>query len=126
MGVDYYQNTLYEIFSKFKKKFGGWRAGSEHLLLFQRTQVSFPASTWQLTIVYNSSSRESDALVCSPKAPEMHMIHRLMCRQSSHKHKRKANSFRALPVALHLTHRTKIHPAEVLSLLSEGAVPILK
>jgi hypothetical protein len=34
----------------------------EHWLFFQRTQVQFPAPTWRLTTVSNSSSRGSDTL----------------------------------------------------------------
>jgi hypothetical protein len=33
------------------------------LLLFQRIQVQFPAPTWQLTTVFNSSSRGSGSFI---------------------------------------------------------------
>jgi hypothetical protein len=32
------------------------------LVFFQKTRVQFPAHTWQLITVYNSSSRGSDTL----------------------------------------------------------------
>jgi hypothetical protein len=38
-----------------------WFSDSEHLLLFQKTLVWFPASTWMLATLCNSSSRRSDA-----------------------------------------------------------------
>lgn len=37
-------------------------SGQEHWVFFQRTQVQFPACTWQLTAVSNSSSGGSDTL----------------------------------------------------------------
>jgi hypothetical protein len=40
-----------------------WLSGLEHELIFQRTQVQFPAPTWWLTTVCNPSSRGSDTLL---------------------------------------------------------------
>jgi hypothetical protein len=36
-------------------------------VLLQKIQVQFPASTWQLTNICNSSSRESEAYFWPPK-----------------------------------------------------------
>ena len=37
-------------------------------LLFEKTQVQFPGSIWQLTVICNSSSKESDAFLWSLQA----------------------------------------------------------
>jgi hypothetical protein len=39
-----------------------WLRGLKRLL-FQRTQIQFPAPTWQLTTVCNFSSKGSDSLI---------------------------------------------------------------
>lgn len=48
-------NSLKEDFMMRKKnQLWGWRV-QEHMSFFQKTQVLFPAPTWQITNVYNSS-----------------------------------------------------------------------
>ena len=45
--------------------FVGWRDVAEYWLLFQRTEVQFPAPTWQLETVCSYLSRGSDTLIPS-------------------------------------------------------------
>jgi hypothetical protein len=49
--------------------FRNWRNGlvvkSTHWLLFERSQVQFPATTWWLIIVCNSGSKGSDFLLAT-------------------------------------------------------------
>lgn len=40
-----------------------WFSSKEHWLLYQRTGVQFPASTWQFTIVCNSRSNGSNIFI---------------------------------------------------------------
>ena len=50
----------------FKKTVQGlerWLCSQEHSLLFQRTQVQFPAPTWRLPSVCNSRSRKSSNVI---------------------------------------------------------------
>jgi hypothetical protein len=44
-------------------------------LFFQRTRVQFPATTWRLTAMRNSSSSESDALFWPPEGTQRASIH---------------------------------------------------
>lgn len=60
----------------------GLREGS----VFQRTRV-WLLIPWWLTTVSNSSSRETDALFWTCRAPGMRMVHRHTCRWNSHTHK---------------------------------------
>ena len=43
-----------------------WLSSEEDCLLFRRTQVQFPASTWQLTAVLNSRIRGIRCLLLAP------------------------------------------------------------
>lgn len=55
----------------------GWISGSavkKHVLILQRTEVQSPAPTWWLTIVYNSTSRVSNAPFWLPWIPGPHMV----------------------------------------------------
>lgn len=49
--------------------------------------VQFTASTRQLTAICNFSSRESDALYWSLRAPDGHIVHRHLCKQNTLTHK---------------------------------------
>lgn len=63
--------THRENFFIFKAGRTGWRDGSR---LVRRTLVQFPACTWQLTTVCNSSSR-SDSLISPLRAPGTSVMH---------------------------------------------------
>lgn len=58
-------------------------------LLFQRAQVHFPATTWQLTTICNSSSRASDALSGLGRYLAHHVVLRHTKRQNTHTFKNK-------------------------------------
>ena len=49
--------TIWEV------RVGKWLTGQEHWLLLQKTQVQFPAPTWQLATTCNSRSRENVASI---------------------------------------------------------------
>lgn len=56
----------------------------EHLLLFQRTQVCFPTSTWGLTAVYDSNTRGSDVRFWPLWAPGLHVALKYTWRKHSY------------------------------------------
>ena len=66
----------------------GWRSdsfsGEERWLPLQETWLQFPAHTWQLTSICESSSGESAALFWSPWELHAHGAHAYM--QSAHVH----------------------------------------
>jgi hypothetical protein len=62
----------------------GWLSGSEHWMLFQRTQAGFSAHTRWLTITCNSSPRGSNT---PPASESTYLVHRLSCRQNVHTYK---------------------------------------
>lgn len=47
----------------------------EHWLLLQRTPVPFPASTWKLRTICNSSSMGTDAPFRPPQVPGITCVH---------------------------------------------------
>lgn len=57
-------------------------------LFSQGTRVQFPAVTWRLTTVHNSSSRRSNTF-WSPRAPAMQVVHRRAFEQNNDTHKEK-------------------------------------
>ena len=61
----------------------GWRNGSEHLWLLQRTWVWFVVPTRQLTTVCNSSFRQPHSLFAGTR----HMVHGHRGRQNTRIHK---------------------------------------
>lgn len=69
-------------------------SGYKHLLLSQRIQAWFPASTWQLTSVCNSNSRGFGALFWLPWALHA-LVHKYMCRSNTFL---KMTSTQALPL----------------------------
>jgi len=56
-------------------------------MIFQKMPVQFPAPTEPFVMVWNSSSRSSDALFQPPQTPDIHTVHRHTCRQNTHTHK---------------------------------------
>jgi hypothetical protein len=64
-------------------KLWGWRNGS---VLLPRPQVQFPAPTWWLTMICDSSSRGADALLWLLQAAGMQAEHRNTCKQNTHAH----------------------------------------
>lgn len=58
-------------------------------LFSQGTWVQFPQPHVGLTSVHNSSSRRSNTLFCSPRAPVMQLVHRHTFEQNSDTHKGK-------------------------------------
>lgn len=73
-------------------------SGYKHLLLSQRIQAWFPASTWQLTSVCNSNSRGFGALFWLPWALHA-LVHKYMCRSNTFL---KMTSTQALPLWVRL------------------------
>ena len=56
-------------------------------LAFQGTQVQFPVTTWELTTIYNSSSRRSNALFWFLWTSSTYVVYRPTCRQNTYMHK---------------------------------------
>lgn len=66
----------------------------EHFLLFQKTQVRFPAPTFMVVHNYlNSNSRGSGDLFQSLQAPGTCMVHKTARKQTPHIHKREVDPF---------------------------------
>lgn len=78
-----YNYTFTEVTVIFKKKNLKKRTvlekddpdPEEHWVLFQKTLVQVSAPTYQLLLVSNSRSRESDILFWTQPAPDTHGIH---------------------------------------------------
>lgn len=85
----------------------GLVSSEEHFLLWQRTQLPFPVSMGQLTTVYNSSCRESDALFWLLQTPATHMVKRNTCRHNTHTHTQKKKQ--------NLKDKVRIYPVFDLS-----------
>ena len=62
---------------------------SEHLLLFQKIWVQFPASTWELTTICNVSPKGANVLVWLLGPPSMYMVQMYMVRNNTHANKYK-------------------------------------
>lgn len=58
----------------------------EHWLFFQRNWIQFPAPTWCLTTIYNSSPRGSNSLLWPPVAPGIYILCRHICKQRQNAH----------------------------------------
>lgn len=79
------------VMGSIRKQGGSSRDVSEYLLLLQKTEVVFPATTWRHTMTQNSSSRSSDAFFLPPWTIGMHVVYMHTCRQNTQRHK--INSF---------------------------------
>lgn len=81
--------NCWDIAYIFKIETGGVERRLSVWLLFQRTQVLFPAHTWWLTTICNCSFKGSDVRLWPPWAPGTHMVHIHTCRQNTHTYKTK-------------------------------------
>lgn len=71
-------------------------------MLLQRTEVGFPAFTWWLIIISNSSSRGPDTLFRPLQAPGTHVIHIYKHRQNTHKIKNSKKRKKLTPNPVYL------------------------
>jgi hypothetical protein len=77
------QGNLCHRVGHLKNRTRGW-GDALNQLFFQMTGVQFPAPTWHLTTICNSSCRGSNALFWPLRTPGTHMAHRYTCRQNTH------------------------------------------
>lgn len=79
-----------------------WLRSKDHWLFSQRTQVQFPALSWQLTTTSNSSSKKSLALLSPLQVLGIPIVHKDTCGQNSHTHKIRRNPSLPLPTGFHM------------------------
>lgn len=67
----------------WKPAFKIWCLGADEMAQWAR----YPAPTWGLTVICNSSSGEYDTLFCEQALHACHVVHRHMHRQNNYTHK---------------------------------------
>jgi hypothetical protein len=85
--------------------------------------VWFSVTTWQLTTMHNSSSREPEALFWSPWVSGKHAVHKYISRQTLIHIKKSLNTITSI-IALHdrkIIYEFKFYLARISKCLSQGS-----